>query len=145
MFSRNICFLRVILFRSCVSLTEFYGPLGVCVRIWFIDHDLIEIYCNMIPINHFTENWSQLNLNKSSRCHYSQWITIKSNTSRCISGHPTSLTLDHMFLKYTVLQVCRDKYCTTDLLNALVEMISEAYTLDFLREAGFFYQIRTVT
>ena len=26
-FSRNICYLRAILFRSCVSLTEFYGPL----------------------------------------------------------------------------------------------------------------------
>ena len=50
-----------------------------------------------------------------------------------------TLTIDHMLLKCTLLQECRDEYYTVDSLNALFQTIPETCIVEFLREAGFFY------
>ena len=44
-----------------------------------------------------------------------------------------------MLLECAVLQECRDKYYTADLLKTLFETIPETCTVEFLRETGFFY------
>ena len=46
-----------------------------------------------------------------------------------------------MLLECTVLQEIRDEYYTADTLQTLFETIPEAYIIEFLREAGFFYLI----
>ena len=52
-----------------------------------------------------------------------------------------TLTIDHMLLECPLLQECLDEYYTVDSLNALFETIPETCIVEFLREAGFFYQI----
>ena len=47
-----------------------------------------------------------------------------------------TLTIDHMPLECALLQECCDEYYTVDSLNA-----TETCTVEFLREAGFFYLI----
>ena len=52
-----------------------------------------------------------------------------------------TLTIEHILLECTVLQQSRDKYYTVDSLRNLFEMIPEAWIIEFLREAGFYYLI----
>ena len=52
-----------------------------------------------------------------------------------------TLTVDHMLLECAVLQECCDKYYRVDSLNYLFKTIPEICIVEFLREAGFFYQI----
>ena len=73
----------------------------------------------------------------------------KATKSRMLSREPPTachhcgqtLTIDHTLQEYAVLQECRDKYCTVDSLNALLETVPENCIVEFLREAGFFYLI----
>ena len=52
-----------------------------------------------------------------------------------------TLTIEHILLKYTVLQQSRDEYYTVDSLRTLFETTPEACIIEFLREAGFYYLI----
>ena len=73
----------------------------------------------------------------------------KATKSHILSrGPPTAcqhcgqtLTIEHMLLECTVLQQIRNEYYTADSLRTLFETIPETCIVEFLREAGFFYQI----
>ena len=52
-----------------------------------------------------------------------------------------TLTIEHLLLECTVLQQIRDDYYTAESLRTLFETIPDACTVEFLREAGFFYLI----
>ena len=73
----------------------------------------------------------------------------KATKSHILSrGPPTAcqhcgqtLTIGHMLLECTVLQQIRDEYYTADSLRTLFETIPETCIVEFLREAGLFYQI----
>ena len=54
-----------------------------------------------------------------------------------------SLNIKHIVLECTMLQQSRDEYYTVDSLRTLFETTPEACIIEFLREAGFYYQIWT--
>ena len=86
--------------------------------------------------DHLTSNWAY-------KGHQVPYHVFRGPPAACHHCGQT-LSIDHMFLEYAVLQECREEYYTADSLNTLFEIIPETCIVEFLWDSSICYELSDI-